>query len=62
MLGDSGHHIISKIITENKTYVNYYDAQTNQESKSVCVFNLFLSTAIQRRKTNIGKNFGRGIL
>ena len=33
ILSNYGYRIISKIITSDETYVHYYDAPTNQESK-----------------------------
>ena len=32
ILSDSGHRIITKIITPDQTYAYYYDAKINQES------------------------------
>ena len=33
ILFDGGHYIISKIITSNEPYFNYYNDPTNEESK-----------------------------
>ena len=33
MLNDGGHHIISKVVTGDETYIPFFDIPTCQESK-----------------------------
>ena len=54
MLNDGGHHIISKIVTGDETYIPFFDVPTRQESK-VWVFEDDPTPTILKRQRSMKK-------